>query len=111
MLSDYQVRMIALFSRARLLPRAAAFALLALGTVLSGCAEMGEQVSEAVKEERNQDLLRVIDDSAIAKGEALVGRRVEILCEGESKTNKLTLMGRSPGMSTNVDHSLVTFAS
>jgi tRNA-2-methylthio-N6-dimethylallyladenosine synthase len=60
-------------------------------------AEMGEQVSEAVKEERNQDLLRVIDDSAIAKGEALVGCRVEILCEGESKTNKLTLMGRSPG--------------
>jgi tRNA-2-methylthio-N6-dimethylallyladenosine synthase len=58
---------------------------------------MGEQVPEAVKEERNQDLLRVIDDSARAKGEALVGRRVEILCEGPSRTNEARLMGRSPG--------------
>lgn len=60
-------------------------------------ATMGEQVPEAVKDERNQDLLRVIDELAIAKGEALVGRNVEILCEGVSKTNEDTLMGRTPG--------------
>jgi tRNA-2-methylthio-N6-dimethylallyladenosine synthase len=60
-------------------------------------AELGGQVPEAVKEERNQDLLRVIDASAIAQGEALVGRNVEILCEGPSKTNKVTLTGRTPG--------------
>ena len=60
-------------------------------------AAMAEQVPEAVKEERNQDLLRVIDASAIASGEALVGRRVEILCEGPSKTNAERLMGRSAG--------------
>ncbi|MDR3405556.1 MAG: tRNA (N6-isopentenyl adenosine(37)-C2)-methylthiotransferase MiaB [Chthoniobacter sp.] len=60
-------------------------------------ANMGEQVPESVKEERNQDLLRVIDASAIAKGEALVGRNVEILCEGPSRTNKETLTGRTPG--------------
>ncbi|HSI12480.1 MAG TPA: tRNA (N6-isopentenyl adenosine(37)-C2)-methylthiotransferase MiaB [Chthoniobacter sp.] len=60
-------------------------------------AELGGQVPEAVKEERNQDLLRVIDASAIAKGEALVGQNVEILCEGPSKTNKETLTGRTPG--------------
>jgi tRNA-2-methylthio-N6-dimethylallyladenosine synthase len=60
-------------------------------------AELGGQVPESVKEERNQDLLRVIDASAIAKGEALVGRNVEILCEGRSKTNKETLTGRTPG--------------
>ncbi|HEX8295951.1 MAG TPA: MiaB/RimO family radical SAM methylthiotransferase [Chthoniobacteraceae bacterium] len=60
-------------------------------------AELDGQLPEAVKEERNQDLLRVIDASAIAKGAALVGRRVEILCEGPSKTNPDTLMGRSPG--------------
>ena len=60
-------------------------------------AEMAEQVAESVKEERNQDLLRVVDDSAIAKGEALVGRNVEILCEGRSRTNEATLMGRTPG--------------
>jgi tRNA-2-methylthio-N6-dimethylallyladenosine synthase len=60
-------------------------------------ATLGEQVSESVKEARNQDLLRVIDDSAKAKSEALVGQRVQILCEGRSKTNADRLMGRSPG--------------
>ena len=60
-------------------------------------AEMAEQLPEAVKEERNQDLLRVVDALAIAKGEALVGQNVEILCEGRSKTNAERLMGRSPG--------------
>jgi len=60
-------------------------------------AELGEQVPEAVKEERNQDLLRVVDGFAIAKSEVLVGTRVQILCEGVSKTNDATLTGRSPG--------------
>jgi tRNA-2-methylthio-N6-dimethylallyladenosine synthase len=60
-------------------------------------AEMGDQVPEAVKEERNQDLLRVIDRSAIARGEQLVGKNVEILCEGPSKTNEAKLTGRTPG--------------
>lgn len=60
-------------------------------------AEMAEQLPEEVKENRNQDLLRVVDNLAIAKGEALVGREVEILCEGRSKTNGDRLMGRSPG--------------
>ena len=60
-------------------------------------AELAEQLPEAVKEERNQDLLRVVDALAIAKGEALVGQQVEILCEGPSKTNDARLMGRSPG--------------
>jgi tRNA-2-methylthio-N6-dimethylallyladenosine synthase len=60
-------------------------------------ATMSEQLPESVKEERNQDLLRVVDALAKSKGEALVGRRVEILCEGPSKTNADRLMGRSPG--------------
>jgi tRNA-2-methylthio-N6-dimethylallyladenosine synthase len=60
-------------------------------------AKMDEQVPEALKEERNHDLLRVVDALAKAKGEALVGTRVEILCEGPSKTNEARLMGRSPG--------------
>jgi len=60
-------------------------------------AEMDDQLPEAVKEERNQDLLRVIDASAIAKGQALVGQKVEILCEGPSRTNEATLTGRTPG--------------
>ena len=60
-------------------------------------AELGEQLPESVKESRNQDVLRVIDRWAKEKGEALVGQRVEILCEGLSKTNVGRLMGRSPG--------------
>ncbi|MDB6155124.1 MAG: tRNA-i(6)A37 thiotransferase enzyme MiaB [Chthoniobacteraceae bacterium] len=60
-------------------------------------AEMPGQVEESVKEERNQDLLRVVDALARKKGEALVGQRVQILCEGVSKTNTERLMGRSPG--------------
>ena len=60
-------------------------------------AEMGEQLPEAVKEERNQDILRLIDEQAIARGEVLVGQQVEILCEGRSKTNAATLTGRTPG--------------
>ena len=60
-------------------------------------ADMGEQLAEPVKEERNQDLLRVVDTLARQKSDALVGRNVEILCEGPSKTNKEKLTGRTPG--------------
>ena len=59
-------------------------------------AEMDDQLSDSVKEERNQDLLRVIDGLARAKGEAMVGSRVDVLCEGPSKTNESRLSGRSP---------------
>ena len=60
-------------------------------------ADFGEQLPESVKESRNQDVLRIIDRWAVQKGEALVDQRVEILCEGLSKTNEERLMGRSPG--------------
>lgn len=59
-------------------------------------AEMAEQLPEPVKEERNQDLLRVVDRLARAKADAFVGRLVQILCEGPSKTNSDRLMGRTP---------------
>ncbi|MEP7077513.1 MAG: tRNA (N6-isopentenyl adenosine(37)-C2)-methylthiotransferase MiaB [Chthoniobacterales bacterium] len=58
-------------------------------------AEMSGQLSEQVKEERNQDLLRVVDSSAHRANERLVGRNVEILCEGPSRTNVARLMGRT----------------
>lgn len=58
-------------------------------------AEMEEQVSERVKEERNQELLRVVDALAVKKNEALVGTRQQVLCLGPSKTNKERLMGRT----------------
>ena len=53
------------------------------------------QVDERVKEERNQDLLSVVDASAHRANARLVGRDLEILCEGLSRTNAARLMGRT----------------
>jgi tRNA-2-methylthio-N6-dimethylallyladenosine synthase len=58
-------------------------------------AEMPEQVDERIKEERNHDLLSVVNESARRAGERLVGRNVEVLCEGPSKTNPARLTGRT----------------
>jgi tRNA-2-methylthio-N6-dimethylallyladenosine synthase len=58
-------------------------------------AEMSDQIDESVKAERNRDLLRVVNESARCAGERLVGRDVEVLCEGPSKTNPARLMGRT----------------
>lgn len=58
-------------------------------------AEMPDQVAESVKEERNQDLLAVVDRSARRSHERLVRQNVEILCEGPSRTNAARLMGRT----------------
>jgi tRNA-2-methylthio-N6-dimethylallyladenosine synthase len=58
-------------------------------------AEMRDQIDERIKEERNQDLLQVVNESTRRSGERLVGQTVEILCEGPSKTNPTRLMGRT----------------
>jgi tRNA-2-methylthio-N6-dimethylallyladenosine synthase len=58
---------------------------------------MDSQLSEEVKEERNQDLLSVINRHAQAKLQALVGRSVEILCTGPSRHNDTRLTGRTRG--------------
>jgi tRNA-2-methylthio-N6-dimethylallyladenosine synthase len=60
-------------------------------------AEMpeGEQLPERVKEERNQDLLRLIGEMAEPKYAAHVGTRVEILCEGYSRYTEERLTGRT----------------
>jgi tRNA-2-methylthio-N6-dimethylallyladenosine synthase len=58
-------------------------------------AEMAEQVSERVKKERNHDLLSIVDDSARRASERLVGRDVQVLCEGTSRTNATRLSGRT----------------
>jgi tRNA-2-methylthio-N6-dimethylallyladenosine synthase len=58
-------------------------------------AEMPDQIDERVKEERNQDLLQIVNQSARRACERLVGCNVEILCEGPSKTNPARLMGRT----------------
>ena len=53
------------------------------------------QIDERLKEERNQDLLTVVDASAQRINARLVGRDLEILCEGPSRTNAARLMGRT----------------
>jgi tRNA-2-methylthio-N6-dimethylallyladenosine synthase len=58
-------------------------------------AQMPNQIDERVKEERNQDLLKIVDESARRAGEHFVGQTVEVLCEGPSKTNSSRLMGRT----------------
>jgi tRNA-2-methylthio-N6-dimethylallyladenosine synthase len=58
-------------------------------------AEMPDQIDEHTKEERNQDLLRIVNESTRRAGERLVGQCVEVLCEGPSKTNPARLMGRT----------------
>jgi len=58
-------------------------------------AEMPDQIDEHLKEERNQDLLEVVNKSNYRILELLVGSPVEVLCEGPSKTNRARLMGRT----------------
>jgi tRNA-2-methylthio-N6-dimethylallyladenosine synthase len=58
-------------------------------------SEMPDQIDEHVKEQRNQDLLEVVNKSNRRILERLVGSQVEVLCEGPSKTNRARLMGRT----------------
>lgn len=60
-------------------------------------AEMEDaiQVPERIKEERNQDLLALINLHALKSYDALVGTPVEILCEGPSRYNEQRLTGRT----------------
>lgn len=58
-------------------------------------AEMSDQVPDPIKEARNHDLLTIVNESARRAGERLVGRNVEVLCEGVSKTNPARLTGRT----------------
>jgi tRNA-2-methylthio-N6-dimethylallyladenosine synthase len=58
-------------------------------------AGMRDQIDERTKEERNQELLRLVNESTRRAGERLVGQCVEVLCEGPSKTNSARLMGRT----------------
>jgi tRNA-2-methylthio-N6-dimethylallyladenosine synthase len=59
-------------------------------------SEMDEQLPERVKEERNQELLKVQEEITRRKNAALIGTRQSVLCVGPSKTNKARLSGRTP---------------
>ena len=58
-------------------------------------AELDGQLPERVKEQRNQELLRVQGEIAVRRNAALIGTRQAVLCTGPSKTNKERLSGRT----------------
>jgi tRNA-2-methylthio-N6-dimethylallyladenosine synthase len=58
-------------------------------------ATMEGQLPEVVKLERNQVLLRVLDEIADHRMKDLLGREDEILVEGESRTNPARFQGRT----------------
>jgi tRNA-2-methylthio-N6-dimethylallyladenosine synthase len=58
-------------------------------------AGMADQIDERIKERRNHHLLEIVNESARHINERLVGRTLEVLCEGPSRTNPSRLMGRT----------------
>jgi tRNA-2-methylthio-N6-dimethylallyladenosine synthase len=58
-------------------------------------ADMPGQLTTAVKEERNERLLRLVNEIAARHYEKLVGTQVQILVEGPSKKNPARMMGRT----------------
>jgi tRNA-2-methylthio-N6-dimethylallyladenosine synthase len=61
----------------------------------TSAADMPNQIDELLKEERNHDLLEIVNKSNRRILERLVGSEVEVLCQGPSKTNPARLMGRT----------------
>ncbi|HEU5081450.1 MAG TPA: tRNA (N6-isopentenyl adenosine(37)-C2)-methylthiotransferase MiaB [Opitutaceae bacterium] len=59
-------------------------------------AEMGDQVSEEVKELRNQILLEILQRNSVRRNETLIGTTQEVLVEGPDKTGE-RFTGRTRG--------------
>jgi tRNA-2-methylthio-N6-dimethylallyladenosine synthase len=60
-------------------------------------AQLDSQLPDSIKEDRNHDLLDLVNRWAKRRNEVFVGKAVEILCEGPSKTNPARLVGRTRG--------------
>jgi tRNA-2-methylthio-N6-dimethylallyladenosine synthase len=58
-------------------------------------AGMPDQVSQEIREERNERLLNLVNEIAARKYDAFIGRQVEILVEGPSKKNPARYTGRT----------------
>ena len=58
-------------------------------------ATMPDQLPQAVREERNERLLNLVNEIAARKYDAFIGRQVEILVEGPSKKNAARYTGRT----------------
>ncbi len=58
-------------------------------------AALPDQLPDAVKEERNQRLLELVNEIGARKYQSRVGQREQILVEGPSRKNAARLMGRT----------------
>ncbi len=58
-------------------------------------ATMEDQIPKAIQGERFNRLLALQNDIALKKNEALVGKNLRVLCDGESKNNSDTYSGRT----------------
>ena len=58
-------------------------------------ADMPEQVSQSVREERNHRLLELVNEIAARKYDTFIGRQVQILVEGPSRKNAARFTGRT----------------
>ena len=58
-------------------------------------AEMADQVPQAIREERNERLLKLVNEIAARKYDAFIGKQVQILVEGPSKKNAARYTGRT----------------
>jgi tRNA-2-methylthio-N6-dimethylallyladenosine synthase len=61
----------------------------------TAAAEYGDQVPHAVKKERMQRLVEVVQRRATERAERFVGRAMEVLVEGPSRTDETRLRGRT----------------
>ncbi len=59
-------------------------------------ADLGDQIPEAVKEERNQILLDVLQRNSLRRTAKLIGTHEEVLVEGRDKSGQ-RFTGRTPG--------------
>ena len=58
-------------------------------------ATMPDQLPQAVREERNERLLNLVNEIAAKKYDAFIGQQVQILVEGPSKKNAARYTGRT----------------
>jgi tRNA-2-methylthio-N6-dimethylallyladenosine synthase len=59
-------------------------------------ATFPDQISDALKESRNQQLLALLEQRSLARHQQLIGTTQEVLVEGPAKRGHRRLMGRTP---------------
>ncbi|MEX0325071.1 MAG: tRNA (N6-isopentenyl adenosine(37)-C2)-methylthiotransferase MiaB [Puniceicoccaceae bacterium] len=60
-------------------------------------AEMGDDISADVKDQRNKILLEVLGESSLRRNQGLVGSVQPVLVEGPARKGEGMFMGRNPG--------------